>query len=392
MKAEFTLAFQVTSVTGERRSVLYRHPGIRVQVVSELRGLYGTVRSARSGGSIAGAKVTLSEGTSVKTDDHGQFQFAEPKRGALSLEVTKPGYSPYKAVDIPFTGDGMRVDCLMEETFPTLDAAEINYQRYDDRSQGSTLMHVVTVPRSGVQSRVAIARSSKKNAFPHFETAVEIGKRCKSLVVLNGGYFDLPSRASDGIALGFFYADGIRDFTPFSWKGRFPVLGITSEAGTQSFQIVEKSASMKSNDWVWKDGRPVWDDNPRDGVSDVNFAIQCEPILLREDGSIPAQFAPDHYKHWARTAVGIDRSGRLILLVADGEGLHGCQGASMPQLAAFFRDVLKAETAMNLDGGGSTQLAVRTPTGMRLVNTLTAEHPRWLPNGRVQNFFIVQKE
>jgi exopolysaccharide biosynthesis protein len=240
-----------------------------------------------------------------------------------------------------------------------------------------------------------MAASSATNAFPYFENAGEIAARTKALVVVNGGYFIPPSgppgKASAAKALGFFYVDGNQDFQPFPGPGRFPVLGIERTPSGQDFQIAEKTAALTAPDWKLKDGKPILADHAGPATRDATYAVQCDPILLREDGTAPERFAPDHYQHWARTAVGIDQSGNLLLLVADGEGLHGCQGASMPQMSSFFKDVLRARTAMNLDGGGSTQLVLREEHGPRLINTLTAEHPRWLPNGRVHNYLIVER-
>ena len=61
------------------------------------------------------------------------------------------------------------------------------------------------------------------------------------------------------------------------------------------------------------------------------------------------------YRH-ARTLVGIDARGRLILLTADGvAGVS--EGLTLTEEAALVRS-LGAVDAMNLDGGGSTEFAV----------------------------------
>ncbi|NPC97464.1 phosphodiester glycosidase family protein [Nocardioides sp. zg-DK7169] len=63
-----------------------------------------------------------------------------------------------------------------------------------------------------------------------------------------------------------------------------------------------------------------------------------------------------------RTAVGIDRDTReLLLLVVDGRQDGHSRGLTMVELAAMMTE-LGAEAALNLDGGGSSTLAVtRTP-------------------------------
>src|SRR5262249_12942842 len=60
-------------------------------------------------------------------------------------------------------------------------------------------------------------------------------------------------------------------------------------------------------------------------------------------------------------------------VVADGEGNPGSAGASQAQLADFYLRRLHATKAMMMDGGGSTQLALATPSGMRWGNTGTGE-------------------
>ena len=59
-----------------------------------------------------------------------------------------------------------------------------------------------------------------------------------------------------------------------------------------------------------------------------------------------------------RTAFGIDKAGRYILLVADGRQGYYSTGLTLQELAATMQK-LGAVDAMNLDGGGSTALAVK---------------------------------
>ncbi|MFF8729301.1 phosphodiester glycosidase family protein [Streptomyces sp. NPDC015171] len=64
-----------------------------------------------------------------------------------------------------------------------------------------------------------------------------------------------------------------------------------------------------------------------------------------------------------RTLAGIDGRGRLILATVDGRLKNGSEGFTLYEAAAFMRS-LGAVQAMNLDGGGSTAMAVNG----RLVN------------------------
>jgi exopolysaccharide biosynthesis protein len=59
-----------------------------------------------------------------------------------------------------------------------------------------------------------------------------------------------------------------------------------------------------------------------------------------------------------RTAFGVDKQGRYIILIADGRDKFHSTGLTLQELAATMQK-LGAVHAMNLDGGGSTSLAVR---------------------------------
>ncbi|HDS29521.1 MAG TPA: phosphodiester glycosidase family protein, partial [Firmicutes bacterium] len=77
----------------------------------------------------------------------------------------------------------------------------------------------------------------------------------------------------------------------------------------------------------------------------------------------------------ARTAVGLDNYGRIYLVAVDGPGSGRSMGATLEELAWTMLD-LGATTAMNLDGGSSTAMALgfstpetRLPSGGRLIAT-----------------------
>src|SRR4029453_128189 len=123
---------------------------------------------------------------------------------------------------------------------------------------------------------------------------------------------------------------------------------------------------------------PIWD-VARDGVSDVTSALQIgNPPLLRNGAAIAGgDFVYDLFGNYdyafARTSLGIGANGKLYLVIADGEGVHGGNGATGNQLARFYRDVLGATSAMGLDSGMSTEMLVRTAAGLHAVNTIPGE-------------------
>ncbi len=87
-------------------------------------------------------------------------------------------------------------------------------------------------------------------------------------------------------------------------------------------------------------------------AKDPVFAISGESMLLRK-GAI--KVSDDRILH-PRTAVGIDRdTGNVLLLAIDGRQRHS-RGYTLVELARLLKK-LGAETALNLDGGGSTTMA-----------------------------------
>jgi hypothetical protein len=73
-----------------------------------------------------------------------------------------------------------------------------------------------------------------------------------------------------------------------------------------------------------------------------------------------------------RTAVGLANGGRvLVILVDDGRWKEHSLGMSLPELGKFMAD-LGCDDALNLDGGGSTEMALRDPSTGRLV---VVNHP-----------------
>ena len=63
-----------------------------------------------------------------------------------------------------------------------------------------------------------------------------------------------------------------------------------------------------------------------------------------------------------RTAVGITQNKHILMLTVDGKS--GVSGMTLHELADFMLNYLQVNTAMNLDGGGSTTMCVKPNHGM----------------------------
>ncbi len=114
-----------------------------------------------------------------------------------------------------------------------------------------------------------------------------------------------------------------------------------------------------------------------DADQDVEVAISGSMVLLR-DGRI--QTDDDGEMH-PRTAVGVDTdTGRILMLVVDGRQDFS-RGYTLLELARLMKK-LGAEEALNLDGGGSSTMVTRRPSGRtRVANSPSDGQQRPVPNG-----------
>ena len=110
---------------------------------------------------------------------------------------------------------------------------------------------------------------------------------------------------------------------------------------------------------------------------DPAMAITGNQFLV-DDGVV--KVVDDRELH-PRTAIGIDRdTHRLLLLVIDGRQSFS-RGYTMVELAERMID-LGADEALNLDGGGSSTMIARKPSGrVRVLNSPSDGAQRPVPNG-----------
>ncbi|GAA3433237.1 phosphodiester glycosidase family protein [Kutzneria kofuensis] len=118
-------------------------------------------------------------------------------------------------------------------------------------------------------------------------------------------------------------------------------LRIDSRVVDQHGRTVHAQGVVNGGPWLVRDGR-VSVDAVADGISHPGD--------------------PSYLYGWAvkrnpRTMVGIDRSGRLVVVTVDGRQPGYSEGFSLLEGAHLLAG-LGAVTAMNLDGGGSTAMAV----------------------------------
>jgi hypothetical protein len=104
----------------------------------------------------------------------------------------------------------------------------------------------------------------------------------------------------------------------------------------------------------------------RPGMPRIVTAVTGSHMLLVAGTNVAPGCAGDHcvgefYGPNSRTAVGLSQGNRTLLIVAvDSTG--GSAGVQLDQLAALMAK-LGARDAINLDGGGSTTMAIASPLG-----------------------------
>ena len=99
----------------------------------------------------------------------------------------------------------------------------------------------------------------------------------------------------------------------------------------------------------------------------TEHAIPGGAILFRNGKPTNLGKGSFYARRYPRTAVGVNASGtKLILLLVDGRQPFYSEGASLPELQALFANK-NVETALNLDGGGSTTLVIADPD-IRVLN------------------------
>ena len=220
-----------------------------------------------------------------------------------------------------------------------------------------------------VEVRVAAGGADPDGDGPYQTTLLplsEIAARERFEVAINGDFF--VARATvDGEGAGSGYTRG-------KWGGaRGPAV---------------------TDGWVWSKGdkpRPlIWFDAAKNArietlssVPDTARQVIAGSDILVRGGQIVAQnqSAFSQTRH-PRTAVGLTDAGQtLILVVADGRDAARADGLSLDELARLMADLGCAD-ALNLDGGGSSEMLLRDPKSgqLRVLNRPSDGRERAIAN------------
>ncbi len=378
--------------------------GIRIACTAQQTGLYGTIttrnREARgryvAGSPVSGATVKVEGFAPVTTIADGSWSVPTITGGPYTVTVTAAGMTSTVAINVMVpAGSGTKFDAALESAFTNLGAG-VKYTQYVDYSRGRTLFHVVEVPAASVN--VKLVETDRVGL--DWVTLLGNAQAHNIGAVMNGGYFWVdgsgkcdadPVPPNSDYAVGYFHGRrtngtvGYINSVRLACTGNLATLTVKGASPSQQIDIVDTDANFKADTATWSPfGNPPtqWFYDPNgDNQSDVNYAIQMVPRILRNG----MNEGPVGDAMWARTTVGKDLMGtRFWLVVSDGEGVNGGNGAEWVQFGGLYQQ-LGAWQAMGLDGGLSTELVLRTNAGTwRNVNTITGEQHSWDPDPSVE--------
>lgn len=220
----------------------------------------------------------------------------------------------------------------------------------------TTTVHIAAYALEACEPRVVV--------LPRPETLVSWCHRTGARDAVVGGFF---VRADGGRPLGELRTHGVlRRHVPFDrpWGRRRACLHV--EAGDvrlvprDELPAAPRGDLLQAGPLLVRDGRPqVTDGGDPEGFSSGRAQFDSDITIGR----------------YPRAALGV-RDGIAWTLACDGRADHDA-GLTLAELASLMTR-LGADTAINLDGGGSTSLVC----GGRLVNRPRAEHGIDLPEGR----------
>ena len=204
-------------------------------------------------------------------------------------------------------------------------------------------------------------------------TTSDFGKQANAIAALNGTFFDI----ANGGSVDHIKSDGI-----VINKNRLGKNG--SRAGHQSSALVINKGKISIAKW--------------DGTADWENSIEGEDIMVSGPLPIMNQIhekqdpanAFNKTRH-PRTAVAIAKNKRILFLTVDGRNINSA-GMSLFELSKMM-SWLKADDAINLDGGGSTTLWINNYNENGIVNFPT-DNKKWDHEGqrKVANVVLLKKK
>lgn len=197
----------------------------------------------------------------------------------------------------------------------------------------------------------------------------EFANENDAIAAINGNFFDIKN-------------GGAVDYTKKDGK----VININRNSSGYGLAFHQKAAVVIHNgkpDIIKWDGFVNWEENLKEEHVMLNG-----PLLILDHKTEKLDSGSFNLTRHPRTAFGITKRGRAIMLVVDGRNINS-NGLSNFELAKVMR-WLKCRSAINFDGGGSTTLWVK---GKGVMNH-PADNAKWDHAGerRVANILFLRKK
>ena len=177
------------------------------------------------------------------------------------------------------------------------------------------------------------------------QTTLDFLKEQKAQLAINAAFFGLKGKITDNV--GLLVSDG-ELISPF--RGKWPSINISADNQVRIIRGKHNSFEVKS---------------PKQGEKLYNAVSGSDQILT--DGKVTTNSREFSITQNPRTAIGFTSDKKLVLIVVDGRQAEVSEGVSLEELAKFMKE-LGCVQSINLDGGGSTTMAIADPEP-RVLNT-----------------------
>jgi hypothetical protein len=226
----------------------------------------------------------------------------------------------------------------------------VQYERRVTRSPRPMVMHIITIDLQAPGIQLLVTPGDPKAELPlQARTTSQFLRQLNLQVAING----------DGFSP--WYANHLFSYYPHAGDPVAPI-GFAASQG----EVYSADTDREPTLYLTRSNRASF----RTPNGRIYNALSGN-LMLVEAGLIAQLPAlEENVRPEPRTAIGIDKNGRrLYLVVVDGRMPGYSEGITLQELAELLLGA-GAHFAMNLDGGGSSTLAVQSPGGSpRILNT-----------------------